>query len=72
MTKTMTINGMPVVFQGSKGRIAARADFTDRIEAAGFADGLAGKGLYPRMLENDGGWMVVLNMAAADVLKLAR
>lgn len=77
MTKSLNINGTPVTFRGSNGRVDARADFTSGAKMIGFVNGLEKKGLkmgkeFRVLDEGNCRWIVALNMAATDILKLAR
>ena len=77
MTKTLNIYVSPVTFRGERGRIDARVDFTSNAQMIGFVNGLERKGFEMgkdvRVLgEGDGRFVVALNMAATDILRLAR
>jgi hypothetical protein len=70
--KEINLNGTPAILTGSKGIINCRADFTSRMTALGFCDGLKAKGFAPRLLDNDGTWIVAMTTTTAEVTGLLR
>jgi hypothetical protein len=71
LRRETTINGVPMRFDGIRGRVSGRADFLDGREAVAFARCLKASGFAPRVLRAHGEpTLVVVNAAAADVLRL--